>query len=342
MLGMLIAFWAAPTMSLGHLLFAATATGYIVLGVRFEERDLVAHFGERYRRYRREVPMLVPGIRSPLDEEPDMSVRIAQDGRRTGHDARQALDRGPRRQRPAGTRRIGHGAPALDGTSISPAEGAPARAASPIRLADGAQVIVRELLPSDEGSIRAFYRGLSPSTLNKRFLTPYPSLPEPMLRDLAVAGRADRCVLVATHGDAIVGEARFHRAGGSDGAEVAVVVADDWQGRGLGTELTRRLVGLARARGLTAFTGSIRADNRAAVGLLASLAPAADRRIRSGELEFRASLPVPPLPVCRACAGSGRRQRPLSRQRPRPAPVPIAELGLMGGSTRRPSPTTRS
>jgi len=104
-------------------------------------------------------------------------------------------------------------------------------------------------------------------------------------------------VIVATHGGAIVGEARFHLAGGTDGAEVAVVVADDWQGRGLGTELASRLAGLARARGLTAFTGSMQANNRAAAGLLASLAPAADRRISSGELEFQVPLPMPRLPV---------------------------------------------
>jgi GNAT superfamily N-acetyltransferase len=72
-----------------------------------------------------------------------------------------------------------------------------------------------------------------------------------------------------------------------------MVVADDWQGRGLGTELARRLSELARERGVTAFTGSMQADNRPAVGLLASQAPAADRRLSSGELEFLAPLAVP-------------------------------------------------
>jgi methanethiol S-methyltransferase len=60
-LGFILAFWAAPTMSWGHLLFAASMTSYILVAIRFEERDLVQHLGERYVRYREEVPMLVPG-----------------------------------------------------------------------------------------------------------------------------------------------------------------------------------------------------------------------------------------------------------------------------------------
>jgi protein-S-isoprenylcysteine O-methyltransferase Ste14 len=63
-LGMIIAFWAAPTMTVGHLLFAAVSTAYILVGIMLEERDLIALFGDDYRRYKEHVSMLVPWRKS--------------------------------------------------------------------------------------------------------------------------------------------------------------------------------------------------------------------------------------------------------------------------------------
>ncbi|HEV8000291.1 MAG TPA: isoprenylcysteine carboxylmethyltransferase family protein [Planctomycetaceae bacterium] len=62
MTGFLIAFWATPTMSVGHLFFAATMTTYILIAVHIEERDLLTYFGDEYRSYQGEVGMLVPGF----------------------------------------------------------------------------------------------------------------------------------------------------------------------------------------------------------------------------------------------------------------------------------------
>ena len=67
-IGWLMIFWAAPTMSVSHLLFAVVTTVYILMAIRFEERDLVSAFGEQYTRYRAHTPMLVP--RLPIERTP--------------------------------------------------------------------------------------------------------------------------------------------------------------------------------------------------------------------------------------------------------------------------------
>jgi len=60
--GWLLTFWAAPVMTAAHLFFAVMTTAYILIAIRFEERDLVDAHGDKYRRYRQEVPMIVPAI----------------------------------------------------------------------------------------------------------------------------------------------------------------------------------------------------------------------------------------------------------------------------------------
>jgi protein-S-isoprenylcysteine O-methyltransferase Ste14 len=62
--GWLFAFWATPTMTVSHLVFAIATTGYILIAIQLEERDLVAHLGQAYSDYRERVPMLIPFMRS--------------------------------------------------------------------------------------------------------------------------------------------------------------------------------------------------------------------------------------------------------------------------------------
>lgn len=124
-------------------------------------------------------------------------------------------------------------------------------------LRDGATVHLRPIRPDDAGRIAALHARLSPETVYRRFFTPLSSLPPRLLERLVNVDYVDRLALVAELGDDIVAVARYDRLPsgrqGGDDAEVAFVVDDSHQGRGLGTLLLEHLAAAAREAGIGRF-----------------------------------------------------------------------------------------
>jgi nucleotide-binding universal stress UspA family protein/RimJ/RimL family protein N-acetyltransferase len=141
-----------------------------------------------------------------------------------------------------------------------------------IELDDGSRVLVRPIVPEDREALAAGFERLSPESRYRRFFAPVARLRERELDYLTQVDHHDHEALVAIDdatGD-LVGVARFVRTEPTV-AEPAIVVADDWQGRGLGGRLLDELVGRAREEGIERFAAPVLADNTGAIRLLERL-----------------------------------------------------------------------
>ena len=136
-------------------------------------------------------------------------------------------------------------------------------------LADGGTVHVRPIESADAQRYRSFHSGLSSESLYYRFFSPKPRLTEAEVVRFTTVDMTDRVALVALLGDEIVADARYDRWLGKDEAEVAFMVADELQGRGLSTLLLEHLAAIARLNGIARFTAEVLADNRAMLAVFA-------------------------------------------------------------------------
>ena len=140
-----------------------------------------------------------------------------------------------------------------------------------VELRDGSWVWIRPIQPADAPALKRGFEHLSADSRYKRFLSPVERLTESQLSYLTDVDHRDHEAMIAfdpAHPGEVVGVGRFVREDGSDRAEAAVTVADDWQGRGLGTALTRILAGRAEEEGIGTFTALLLADNEEMTGLL--------------------------------------------------------------------------
>ena len=153
---------------------------------------------------------------------------------------------------------------------------------------------VRPISASDTEALRRMFHRLSAETVYRRFFRPIVSPSESVLRYLCAVDHRDRDALVAVSAadGEIVAVARYDRLGSTDEAEVAVVVEDGWQGRGIGADLMRRLAELAEVRGFGVLTATMLGDNRAAAALLHAVDERPSVRFEHGELVSRSVLPA--------------------------------------------------
>jgi RimJ/RimL family protein N-acetyltransferase/nucleotide-binding universal stress UspA family protein len=163
------------------------------------------------------------------------------------------------------------------------------------RLRDGSTVLIRPIGPDDRELLRTGFEQLSEHSRYMRFQTPLSSLSDQQLSYLTEVDHHDHDALLAVDptGDApeIVGVALFVRVS-HHVAECAIVVADEWQGRGVATELLDRLVDRAREEGVQRFTALVLAENAEALRLLGRLGDTEQRRVGS-QVELDIELPAP-------------------------------------------------
>ena len=173
-------------------------------------------------------------------------------------------------------------------------DGRRAEAEERVVLKDGSEVLVRPVRPEDKDLLTELVAGLGEESRYRRFMSPITQLPDRMLAQLTELDHHDSEALVAldAEGRRCLGVSRYTGRIGTDQrvAEVATVVADAWQGRGLARVLVERLIGRARAEGIERLVALIGKRNRQALRLFEKQLGFGRRGIESGMVEMHMDL----------------------------------------------------
>jgi RimJ/RimL family protein N-acetyltransferase len=158
----------------------------------------------------------------------------------------------------------------------------------PVTTTDGVRALIRPIRRDDADRLIALYDRLSRHTAYQRFFTIMKRLPPDWARMLANVDYTRRLALVVEPerpGDDVVGVARYEPTDRADTAEVAFVLQDGWQNRGLGTVLLRDLLAAAEARGIHRFCAWVLADNTRMLDLLTRFTTIVERKLEQGVVE---------------------------------------------------------
>ncbi len=158
----------------------------------------------------------------------------------------------------------------------------PIRWEANVVLVDGGTVFVRPIIPEDADRLVALHNRLSAETIHYRFFSPRPRLSARDVERFTVVDYDDRVALVAMLGDDMIAVARYDRLPGTDEAEVAFVVEDAHQGRGIGTLLLEHLAAVAREKGINRFVAETLPDNQPMIGVFRSAGWAVRTRFEDG------------------------------------------------------------
>jgi GNAT superfamily N-acetyltransferase len=162
-------------------------------------------------------------------------------------------------------------------------------------LADGGTVHLRPIRPDDGPRLEAFHSQLSPESIYLRFFSCHPRLSASEVERFTHVDGTDRMALVGTLHDEIVGVARYERLRScTTEAEVAFVVRDSHQGRGLGTLLLEHLAAYGRDRGIQTFVAETLPQNRPMQEVFRNAGFAEEARWHEGVIEFRMDIFRPP------------------------------------------------
>jgi acetyltransferase len=152
-----------------------------------------------------------------------------------------------------------------------------------VTLKDGTTAVLRPIRPGDESELSALYARLSPETAYQRFFTVMARLPPSWAHTFANVDYERRMAIVAVSPDnGLIAVARYDLDKASNEAEIAIVVQDQWQGKGLGTMLMAELLSYAEAQGIRRFRADVLSENGRMLDMLTRLTQVLTRRTERG------------------------------------------------------------
>jgi RimJ/RimL family protein N-acetyltransferase len=176
---------------------------------------------------------------------------------------------------------------------------------TPVMLTDGTRVTLRHIRPEDESALTALYERLSPQTAYQRFFTVMRRLPPDWAHILANVDYDRRMAIAALGpGGELIGVARYIYDERAQEAEIAIVIEDRWQGRGLGSRLLGELIGYAEARGIRRFRAYVLADNLRMFKLIRRVTTILERKLVLGVVSLLLAPLEPRPPTVESTGGS--------------------------------------